>query len=231
MTVEFEKMLDKDRQSALADEIVTAVAAVVSNTSAPEFAMRPLEQGLLAALSPEQREAAVALQAHGARYAGEVFAAALDPSAAERAAAFRLALEKECPDGALELLDQQPDTAQTFKSRLCRAIAWKCANLAAADIDRLKKGKIAILNEQDQQVFEQQHAEREQKQAQAAQDFLSSLPERYPSFGAALFKDIRQGVQHDMEEKYQRPDIHARVASLFKDALDAMPPDARAQAT
>lgn len=230
MAVNFEKLLDKDQQSALAEEIVTTAAAVVSNASAPDFAVRSLKQGIAANLSPEQRDAAIALQAYGVRCAGEVLTVALDLSAAQRAEALRTALEEDSPNGVQANLDQQPEAAATFKSRMCRAIAGKCADLAAADIDRLKKGKITILNEDDQQVFEQQHEERGQKQAQAATAFLSSLPQRYPSFGIALFKDIRQDVQHEIEEKYQSPDIHARVESLFINALEAMPPDARVQA-
>ncbi len=231
MTINFDQSLDQDRQSALADEIVTAAAAVVSNAMAPDFAVRSLEQGVSADLSQDQRDAAVALQAHGARCAAEVLTAALDPTAIERADAFRKSLEENCPDGALAILDKQPDTAKAFKSTMCRAIAGKCAELAAADIDRLKKGKISILNEEDQKVFEQQHEERKNKQAAAATGFLSSLPQRYPSYGFALFKDIRGEVKRDMEERYKSPDIHARVEALFKDALDAMPPEARARAT
>lgn len=231
MTINLDQLLDQDRQSALADEIVTAAAAVVSNAMAPDFAVRSLKQGIIANLSQDQRNAAIALQAHGVRCTAEVLTAALDPTAAERADAFRVSLEKDSPDGTLAILDKQPDVAAAFKSRMCRAIAGKCAELAAADIDRLKKGKISILNEDDQKVFEQQHEERGQKQAAAATAFLSSLPERYPSYGVALFKDIRQKVQHDLEEKYKSPDIHTRIESLFRDALDVMPPEARAQAT
>lgn len=230
MTIDFEKLLDKQRQSDLADEIVTATAAVVSNASSPDFAVRSLEQGILAELSPEQSDAAIALQAYGVGCAGEVLSAGLDPSAAERADALRSALAEKCPDGALARLSRQPDAAATFKSRMCQAIAGKCAELAAADIDRLKKGKITILNEEDREIFDRQHEERGQKQAQAATHFLSSLPERYPSFGSALFNDIRQAVQRDMEEKYKSPDIHTRIETMFKDALKVMPADIRAQA-
>lgn len=231
MTINFEQSLDQNLQSALADEIVTTAAAVVSNAMAPEFAVRSLEQGISGKLSQDQRDAAAALQAYGVRCSGEVFTAALDVTAAERADTLKESLEKNSPDGTLAILDKQPEAAAAFKSRMCRAIAGKCAELVAADIDRLKKGKISILNEEDQQVFEQQHNEREQKQAAVARDFLSSLPERYPSYGVALFKDIREEVQHEMEEKYKSPDIHARIDSLFRDALDAMPPQARAHAT
>lgn len=228
MAVNFEMLLDKDQQAALADEIVTATAAVVSNASAPDFAVRSLKQGISANLSPEQLDAAFALQAYGVRYAGEVLTTALDPSAAQRADALRTALEENSANGVLAILDQQPEAATAFKSRMCRAIAGKCAELAAADIDRLKKGKITILNEEDQQVFERQHEERGQKQAQAITAFLSSLPERYPSFGIALFKDIRRDVQHEIEGKYKSPDIHAQVESLFRNALEAMPVSADA---
>lgn len=231
MTINFDQLLDQDRQSALADEIVTAAAAVVSNAMAPDFAVRSLEQGISADLSQDQRDAAIALQAHGVRCAAEVLAAALDPTATERADAFRTSLEKHCPDGTLAILDKQPEAAAAFKSTMCRAIAGKCSELLAADIDRLKKGKISILNEEDQQVFERQHEERGKKQAEAARSFLSSLPERYPSYGLELFKDIRREVQQDMEEKYKSPDIHARIASLFRDAQDAMPSEARGHAT
>lgn len=227
MAVNFENMLDKELQSALANEIVTATVAVVSNALAPDFAVRSLEQGVSAALSPQQREAAITLQVYGTGCTGEVFLPALDSSASERAETFKAALEKKCPDGMLSILDKQAEAAAAFKSRMCHAIASKCAELAAADIDRLKKGKITILNEADQQVFEAQHKEREQKQAQAAITFLSSLPHRFPSFGIELFKEIRQGVQHEIEEHYKSPDIHDRVDSLFRDALEAMPQGAR----
>lgn len=227
MAVNFEEMLDKEQQSALASEIVTATVAVVSNASAPDFAVHSLEQGVSAALSPQQRDAAFTLQAYGAGCASEVFAPALDASASERAEMFRAALGKKCPDGMLNVLDKQPEAAAAFKSRMCHAIASKCAELAAADIDRLKKGKITILNAADQQVFEAQHKGREQKQAQAAIAFLSSLPKRFPSFGVELFKEIRQAVQHEIEENYKSPDIHDRVDSLFRDALEAMPLGAR----
>jgi hypothetical protein len=223
MTIDFAHALDKNLQSALADEIVATVAAVVSNASAPDFAVRSLEQGVLASLSPEQLEAAAVMQAYGSKCAGEVFTPALDELAVERASALSALLEDKCQSDALLAFDKQHETGIEFKSRMSRAIASKCAELAAAEIDRLKKGKITILDEKDAQTFHQQHEKNQEKQTDASVSFLASLPERYPSLGMQLFNDIQQHVQNEIEEKYKSPDIHSKVASLFKLAREAMP--------
>ncbi|MGV3741416.1 MAG: hypothetical protein ACO1NO_03795 [Burkholderiaceae bacterium] len=222
MTINFEQSLDKNLQSDLADEIVATVAAVVSNASAPDFAVRTLEQGLLASLSPEQREAAVVMQAYASKCAGEVFTPGLDNLAAERATALTAALEEKCPGDALRAFNEQSEAGAVFKSRMSHAIASKCADLAAAEIDRLKKGKITILDEKDAETFHQRHEKSQAKQTEAAVSFLASLPERYPPFGMQLFSDIQQQVQNEIEEKYKSPDIHAKVASLFRQAREAM---------
>ncbi len=222
MAIDFDHSLDKNLQAALADDIVTTVAAVVSNASAPEFAVRTLAQGILASLSPEQVKAATVMQAYGSKCAGEVFTPGLDNVAAERASTLSAALEEKCQSAALLEFNKQPDVGVEFKSRMSRAIASKCAELAAAEVDRLKKGKITILNEKDAEAFYQQHKKSQEKQAHAAVSFLASLPESYPSFGMQLFTDIQQHVQNEIEEKYKSPDIHTKVASIFQQAREAI---------
>lgn len=222
MAIDFEHSLDKNLQSALADEIVTTVAAVVSNASAPDFAVRTLEQGVQASLSPDQREAAAVMQAYGSKCAGNVFTAGLDKLAAERASALRVTLEGKCQNNLLHAFDKEAEAGIEFKSRMSCSIASKCAELAAAEIDRLKKGKIAILDEKDAEAFNQRHAESQKKQTDATVSFLASLPQRYPSFGMQLFNDIQQFVQNEIEEKYRSPDIHTKIASLFKQAREAI---------
>lgn len=229
MTTDLERLLDKNLQTSLADEIVTTVAAVASNALAPDSAVRALEQGVAHTLSSEQRDAAAALQYHGAACAGEILTAGLDSAAAQRTGELQAALENKCPPKARASLDDTPEAGAQFKSRMCRAIAGKCAELAAAEIDRLKKGKITILNKEDEEVFNQQHKQHQEKQAGAIVTFLAALPQRYPSFGAQLFSDIARQVQSEIGEKYKSPDIHAKVASLFKDAVAAMPSDARSK--
>lgn len=229
MESNFEKMLEPRSQSALADEIVSMVAAVASNASAPDSAIRALEKSRQESLAPEQRAAAAALQAYGARCAADVFTSALEPQAGERAAALRHALESDSGGDALALLESQPEAGAEFKSRMSRAIAAKCAELVAAEIERIKKGPVTILNEDDAKVFEARHAEHQRQQTQAAITFLSSLPARFPSFGADLFKSIRRDVQRQIEEVHQRPAIHAAVAALFDNALAAMPEETRAR--
>jgi hypothetical protein len=222
MAIQFDQLLDGGKQSSLAEEIVTVTAAVVSNASAPDFAVQTLEKGLSANLSAEQRAAATVLQAYAVKCAEEVLTPALDPSAAERASMLKASLEKNCPDGELAALENAPQAAKEFKATMCRSLASKCAELAAAEIDRLKKGKITILNEEDKKVFDQLHEQHQEKQTKATVAFLSSLPQRYPSYGKPLFDSIRQHVQHDIEERYKSPDIHAKVDSLFKEALSAL---------
>lgn len=55
----------------------------------------------------------------------------------------------------------------------------------------------------------------------AATDFLVSLPERFPSLGAALFAEIREDVERQVEEKHKRPGIHEAVAGLFDVAVQS----------
>lgn len=107
---------------------------------------------------------------------------------------------------------------------MCLAVARKCAELVAAEIDRARKGPITILNEDDAKVFEARHAEHQNQRTRAATDFLGSLPTRFPSFGATLFGDIRDDVERHIEEKYKRPHIHTAVAAMFDDAVAAMHP-------
>lgn len=59
--------------------------------------------------------------------------------------------------------------------------------------------------------------------------FPRPIPQRFPSFGAALFAEIREDVEREIEDKHKRPDIHKAVAAMFDDAIAAMPPDARDQ--
>ncbi|HYD95211.1 MAG TPA: hypothetical protein VEC01_07790 [Noviherbaspirillum sp.] len=227
MNTNFENTLDPTFQAALADEIVSMVAAVVSNASAPDSAARALVKSRQDSLAPEQRAAAAALQAYGIRCAAEVFTPALEPEAVERAARLRQALEAQSANEALALLDAKPDAGMEFKSRMCIAIATKCAELVAAEIERAKNGPVTILNEDDAKVFEARHAQHQEQRAQAATAFLSSLPVRFPSFGVDLFISVRREVQRHIEENHKRPDIHAAVAALFDDAVAAMPAETR----
>lgn len=218
MNKNFENLLDATVQSALADEIVGMVAAVVSHTTAPDSAIKALEKSRQDALTPEQHGAASALQAYGVRCAAEVFTPSLEPQASEHAATLRRALESQSAAGLLELLESDPDAGKEFKSRMCFTIAAKCAELIAAEIEREKKGPITILNPDDAQVFAARHAQHQKERTQAATRFLKSLPARYPSFGADLFASIRQQVEQQIAERHKRPDIHLAVAALFDDA-------------
>lgn len=223
MKANFENTLDPKFQLALADEIVSMVAAVVSNASAPDSAVRALVKSRQDSLAPEQRAAAAALQAYGIRCAADVFTPALEPEAIERAAKLRQALESQSADDALAALESNPDAGMEFKARMSLAIASKCAELAAAEIERAKSGSVTILNEADAKVFETQHAQHQKQRAQATTTFLSSLPVRFPSFGADLFNSIRRDVQREIEANHKRPEVHAAVAALFDDAIAAMP--------
>lgn len=227
MNTSFEKALEPTFQSALADEIVTMVAAVVSNTSAPDSAIRALEKRRQEALAPEQRAAAAALQAYGARNAATVFTVALEPKAGERANELQRALEAATEDDALTLLESDPEAGAAFKARMNLAIATKCAQLIATEIERVKTGPVKILNEDDAKLFEENHAQHQRQRTEAAIDFLRDLPVRYPTSGAHLFNTIRRDVQTLIDENYKRPDIHAAVSTLFDDAMSAMPPDVR----
>lgn len=227
MNTNFEKVLDSTFQSALADEIVSMVAAVVSNTSAPDSAIRALEKRRQDTLAPEQRAAAAALQAYGARNAAMVFTVALEQQAEERANELQRALESVTDDDALALLESTPEAGEEFKARMSLAIATKCAQLIATEIERVKTGPVKILNEDDAKVFEENHARHQRQRTEAAVDFLSNLPVRFPKFGANLFATIRRDVQHLIAENHKRPDIHAAVSTLFDDAISAMPPAVR----
>ena len=229
MNTDFEKALAAMPQSPLADEAVAMLAAVVSNTSAPDSASRALEKGREETLAPEQRAAAAALQAYGVQCAAEVFTQGLEPQAMERAGQLRQALEAESDGHALTLLASKQEIGAEFKSRMCLAVARKCAELVAAEIERAKKGAITILNEDDAKTFEARHAEHQNQRTRAATGFLASLPTRFPSFGARLFVDIRADVEGHIKEKYKRPDIHTAVAAVFDDAVAAMPPSVRAE--
>ena len=228
--MEMERVLAAMPQALLADEIVATLAAVVSNASAPDSATRALEKSRQDSLAPEQRAAAAALQAYGVKCAAEVFTPGLEPQAMERAEQLRKTLEAESGQDVLALVAAKPDIGAEFKSRMCHVVASKCAELVAAEIERAKKGPITILNEEDAKVFEARHAEHQNQRARAATDFLGSLPERFPSFGAALFAEIREDVEREIEDKHKRPDIHKAVAAMFDEAVAAMPPAARDQA-
>lgn len=224
---DFERLLAAMPQVPLADEIVAMLAAVVSNTSAPDSASRALEQSRRDLLAPEQRAVAAALQAYGAQGAAEVFTQGLEPQAMERAVQLCHALEAESASDALAILTSKPEIGAEFKSRMCLAIARKCAELVAAEIDRAKQGPITILNEDDAKIFEIRHAEHQNQRMRAATDFLGSLPTRFPSFGAMLFGDIREGVERHIKEKYKRPEIHTAVAAMFDGAVASMHPSMR----
>jgi len=224
-----ESVLTEMPQALLADEIVATLAAVVSNASAPDSATRALEKSRQDSLPPEQRAAAAALQAYGVQCAADVFTPGLEPQAMERAEQLRRKLEEASAQDALAMLASQPDVGAEFKSRMCHAVASKCAELVAAEIERAKKGPITILNEDDAKVFEARHAEHQKQRARAATDFLAALPSRFPSFGVALFLEIREDVERQVEEKHKRPDIHTAVAAMFDDAVEAMPSAMREQ--
>ncbi|HEY8608189.1 MAG TPA: hypothetical protein VIM12_13825 [Noviherbaspirillum sp.] len=210
-------------QSALADEIVAALVAVVADASAPESAIGGLRNSRETSLSREQRAAAAALQAYGVECATGVLAAGLETDAQERAARLGAALQEDSAEDALALLRSDPDAGAEFKSRLSLDIAAKCAEMIAADIDRDKTGHFDILDKEDAAVFEARREEHRKQRNAAARDFLASLPARYPGFGAALFADIRHAVQRQVEEEHKRPDTHRAVASMFDEALAAMP--------
>jgi hypothetical protein len=223
MDTNFGQVLQSIDQSALADEIVAVLAAVVSDMSAPGSALGGLRKSREESLTPEQQAAAAALQAYGVECASEVFTAGLEPDAKERASRLGQALQEDSAGDVLSHLRSSPDAGAEFKSRLSLGIAIKCADLVAAEIDRAKKGHFTILNEEDAAIFEARREEHRKQRAEAAREFLASLPSRYPSFGAALFATIRRDVQRHVEEQHKRPDTKAAVASLFDNALASMP--------
>lgn len=227
MERDFERALAAMPQVSFADEIVAMLAAVVSNVSAPDSAARALEKSRQASVAHAQRAAAAALQAYGAQCAAEVFTPGLDPQARERAEQLCHALEAESVKDELTLLASKPEIGAEFKSRMCLAVAGKCAELVAAEIERARKGPITILNEDDAKVFAERHAEHHNQRMRAATDFLASIPTRFPSFGAALFGEIRENVERHIEQTYKRPDVHKAVAAMFDDAVAAMQPSMR----
>ena len=231
MSTSFEKALEPTVQTALADEIVCMVAAVVSNTSAPDSAIRALEKSRQDKLAPEQRAVAAALQAYGVRNAAAVFTVALEPQAGQRADELQRALESATDANVLALLESEPEAGEKFKAQMSLAIATKCAQLIAAEIERGKRGPMKILNEDDAKRFEENHAVHQRQRTEAAVGFLHDLPVRFPGFGAQLFNAIRQDVLKVIKENYKRPDIHAAVSALFDDALSAMSPEIREKLT
>lgn len=222
-----EPALQSIDQTAVADGIAAALTAVVSDASAPDSALAGLRKARDDAMPPEKRAAVAALEAYGVECAADVLTAGLEPDASERAARLREALEADAEGDALALLRTNADAAEAFKSRLALRIASRCAEMVAAEIERDKQGHFTILDEHDAAVFEAQRQAHRQQRTEAARDFLASLPSRYPSFGAALFADIRGHVERDIAEQHKRPDIHEAVAALFDAALACMPAPAR----
>jgi hypothetical protein len=217
------QIIQSINQSSLADDIVAAMVAVVSNVSAPDSALGGLKKTWEDSLRPEQRAAAAALQAYGVECGTEVLAAGLETDAKERITHLGQALQKDSEDDTLALLRSDPEAGEEFKSRLSLAIATKCADLIAAEIDREKKGHFTILNKDDAAVFEKQREEHRKQRADAARTFLASLPGRYPSFGPSLFAMIRRDVQQNVAEQHKRPDTNDAVTALFDSALASMP--------
>lgn len=214
-------------QAAIADGIAAALIAVVSDASAPESALGALRKTREDSVPPEQQAAVAALQAYGVDCAADVLVAGLEPDAKGRAATLVKSLEDECAHDTLSLLRSNEDAGAQFKSRLALRIATRCAELIAAEIDRDKQGRFTILDEKDAALFEARRKEHHEQRAEAAEKFLASLPERYPSFGAGLFASIRREVQRQIEERHKRPDTHAAVAALFDAALARMPESMR----
>lgn len=223
MDTNAEQVLESIDQSSLADEIVTVLAAVISDISAPDSALSGLRKSREESLRPEQRAAAAALQAYGVECAAKVFAAGLEPEASDRASRLSQALREDSTDDTLSSLRSNADAGAEFKSRLSLGIAMKCVEVVAAEIDRAKNGHFTILNEEDAAIFKARQEEHRKQRASAAKEFLASLPSRYPSFGAVLFATIRRDVQQHVEEQHKRPDTSEAVASLFDNALASMP--------
>lgn len=207
----------------MADALASALTAVVSNASEPDSALAGLRKARNDSIPPEERSAVAALQAYRVECAAGVLSAGLEQDASERGAYLREGLEADAGNDALSLLRENADAGAAFKSRFSLQIALRCAEMVAAEIERDKQGRFTILNEQDAAVFESRREAHRKQRSDAARDFLASLPDRCPSFGAALFADIRLHVERDVAEQHKRPDIHQAVASLFDDALACMP--------
>jgi hypothetical protein len=223
MDAKLESALQSIDQVAVADALASALTAVVSNASEPDSALAGLRKARNDSVSPEERSAVAALQAYGVESAADVLCAGLEQDASDRAERLREGLEADSGSDALALLRNNADAGAAFKSRLSLRIALRCAEMVAAEIERDKQGRFTILNEQDAAIFESRREAHRKQRVDAARDFLASLPDRYPSFGAALFSDIRRHVERDVAEQHKRPDIHQAVASLFDDALACMP--------
>jgi hypothetical protein len=227
MNTNLESVFQSIDQIAAADAIAPALTAVVSGASEADAALASLRKARDDSVPAEQRAAEAALQAYGAECAANVLTAGLEEDASERAARLRAGLEAEADSDALSLLRTSADAGAAFKSRLSLRIASRCAEMVAAEIERDKQGSFTILNEEDAAVFESRREAHRKQRTEAARDFLASLPRLYPSFGAALFADIRQHVERETMEQHKRPDIHEAVASLFDAALACMPESVR----
>ena len=152
-----------------------------------------------------------------------MFTTGLEPDAWERASRLGQALQNDSTGDTVSSLRSNPDAGAEFKSRLALGIAMKCAEMVAAEIDRAKNGHFTILNEEDAAIFKARQEEHRKQRANAVEEFLASLPSRYPSFGATLFASIRRDVQQHLDEQHKRPDTSKAVASLFDNALASMP--------
>jgi hypothetical protein len=227
MNTNLEPALQSIDQAAVADALASALTAVVSDASAPESALAGLRKARNESTPPEKRAAVAALQAYGAECAADVLTAGLEQDASERATRLREGLEADSGSDALSLLRTNDEAGSTFKSRLSLRIASRCAEMVAAEIERDKQGHFTILNEQDAAIFDSRREAHRKMRTEAARDFLASLPSRYPSFGAALFADIRRHVEREVAEQHKRPDIHKAVASLFDTAMNCMPESMR----
>ncbi|WP_151637529.1 hypothetical protein [Noviherbaspirillum aerium] len=227
MNNNLEPALQSIDQAAVADALASALTAVVSGASAPEAAVAGLRKARDESVPPEKRAAVAALQAYGAECAADVLTAGLEQDASERAARLREGLETDSGGDDLSLLRASADAGAAFKSRLALRIASRCAEMAAAEIERDKQGHFTILNEQDAAIFQSRREAHRTMRTEAARDFLASLPSRFPSFGASLFADIRRQVEREVAERHARPDIHEAVASLFDAAMNSMPESMR----
>lgn len=227
MNSNLEPVLQSIDQAAVADALASAMTAVVSDASAPDSALEGLRKARNELIPPEKRAAVAALQAYGAEFAAEVWTVGLEQDASERAAQLRKGLEADSGSDVLSLLRANADAGSAFKSRLSLRIASRCAEMVAAEIERDKQGQFTILDERDAQTFESRREAHRKMRTEAARDFLASLPIRYPSFGAALFVDIRRHVEHEVAEQHKRPNIHEAVAALFDAAANSMPESVR----
>jgi hypothetical protein len=223
MDANLEPALQSIDQVAVADALASALTAVVSNASEPDSALAGLRKARNDSVPLEKRSAVAALEAYGVECAAGVLSAGLEQDASDRAARLREGLEAESGSDALSLVRNNADMGSAFKSRLSLRIASRCAEMVAAEIERDKEGRFTILDEQDAAIFASRREAHRRQRIDAARDFLAALPGRYPSFGAALFSDIRWQVERDIAEHYTRPEIHEAVASLFDDATACMP--------